>query len=394
MGEAFEVSTSVTERALQSVTCATPERVDPETGEITVVTPDPLRDKKSASKLRFRNGCCSARDLCPKHRIIAANHRAKTREAMEKRGLKPYSFEDQRGDELIALAHDLHGPILPPTSQAPDQVFAIANYLTGEPYRFKQWLADAAPWYCENDADELLDRLNRKRYRFKSAKLAALFDVTWERKQRLGIKTITALDTPADVIEAKKARQRERDRQYRSKQRRRLGITPRAQYEAKSVSQTELWKVAGFNCRRTWERHGKPTPKAVSQVCRVPYSSSSTRTTHLRHSKSLGCAEPTKPSKKSAERRERSNGTPCRQRRASRTARKGSGEKTLRLSAKPSPSPQWSSYGQSAKTESQQASLGTALGMGSNGIDIDSQIWPLISRSAEVEAEPASMLRN
>ena len=38
---------------------------------------------------------------------------------------------------------------------------------------------------------------------------AALFDVTWKHKKRLGIKTIAAPDTPADVIEAAKARRRQ-----------------------------------------------------------------------------------------------------------------------------------------------------------------------------------------
>ena len=79
------------------------------------------------------------------------NYRAKARAARERRGLKPYLFEDERVAELIALAHDLHGPTLPDTPKARDQVFVIANYLADEPHRFKNWLAEAAPWYGEDD---------------------------------------------------------------------------------------------------------------------------------------------------------------------------------------------------------------------------------------------------
>jgi hypothetical protein len=151
------------------------------------------RSKKPVSDpRRFRNGRCSARDLCPEHRRVAMRHRFLKRAIMERLGHKPYSFDDERANELIALAQDLYGPTLSETPEAREQVFVIANYLTGEPNRFKAWLAEAAPWY--DDADELLERLKRKRrpYRFSSAKLAAMFDVTWERKKRLGLKTIAA----------------------------------------------------------------------------------------------------------------------------------------------------------------------------------------------------------
>ena len=50
------------------------------------------------------------------------------------------------------------------------------------------------------------------------------------------------------------------------------GSTPRAEYEAKSASRLEPWKAAGFNCRRTWERHGKPSsaPRVASVSTTLP----------------------------------------------------------------------------------------------------------------------------
>jgi len=80
--------------------------------------------------------------------------------------------------------------------------------------------------------------------------------VTCKHKKRLGIKTIAAPDTPADVIEAAKARRRQRDQKYRHDQRRRLSMKPQAQ----SASQTKPWEALGMT-RRTWYRRGKPTPE-------------------------------------------------------------------------------------------------------------------------------------
>jgi hypothetical protein len=365
---------------------------------------------------------------------------------MEKLGLKPYSFDDKRADELIALAHDLHGPTLPSTPQTSDQVFAIANYLTDEPHRFKKWLADAAPWYCEDDADELLERLNRKRYRFRSTKLAQLFDVTWERKKRLGLETIIAKDTPADMIEAAKRRQRERDQQYHHKQRRRLGMKIRTKSasqpkppteqrlmgdpwqamvatcinEQENISVTEVLQGLGVEvsqvamnraarCLRAlgWKRYRARNDQQREWryrrglgPSRSQYKTSVERVLLL----STGLEQPraTQPpnlptghtAKKSAGRRGRSNGAPHRQRRASgrwHTKEESAGHE---LVAKPSSSLQWSSCGQAAKTE-ERASLeaprwASTLGMGSSGAGVDSRVWRRMSPSKSLSNGPSS----
>jgi hypothetical protein len=87
--------------------------------------------------------------------------------------------------------------------------------------------------------------------------------VTWKHKKRLGIKTIAAPDTPADVIEAAKARRRQRDQKYRHDQRRRLGMKPQAQ----SASQTKPWEAVGRPAALgigAASRHRK----LVAQLCR------------------------------------------------------------------------------------------------------------------------------
>jgi hypothetical protein len=46
----------------------------------------------------------------------------------------------------------------------------------------------------------------------------------------------------------------EKDRKRKEKRRRKDGAKPREQ----SISRTKPWLAAGYRCRRTWERHGKP----------------------------------------------------------------------------------------------------------------------------------------
>jgi hypothetical protein len=67
------------------------------------------------------------------------------------------------------------------------------------------------------------------------------------RRKRCGL---VSMERPKKL----RAKEREDMRANRKKAQR----TPRAVYEAMSISQTKPWIEAGFKTRRTWERHGKP----------------------------------------------------------------------------------------------------------------------------------------
>ena len=71
--------------------------------------------------------------------------------------------------------------------------------------------------------------------------------------------TTTQMEAMDDIPEQPQPARREAECQHRQR-----GVTPRTQWKATSLSQTKLWLAAGFKCRRTWERHGKPTPKIVA----------------------------------------------------------------------------------------------------------------------------------
>jgi hypothetical protein len=182
--------------------------------------------------------------------------------------------------------------------------------------------------FDDDDAVAMIHRIcdyreQHPHFRNLNSKTAGkLLSVTADERWRC---RITQMDAVDDTPEQRQSVRREIDRQRKQRERKANGATPRAQ----SLSQTKPWLAAGFKCRRTWERH-----------------------------RSHETATPSLPEGWHTERRDRSDGTPRRQRRASRNddrIREESAGRTLRLSAKPSPSPVWSFCGQAAKTESQQA---------------------------------------
>jgi hypothetical protein len=178
----------------------------------------------------FKNGCCSARHLCPRHRAIADRYRRKR---------KHFDYNTKRLDELERLAKHRYGGTLP-------ECFAYVIQTVANGRRWKSDTLASPKW----------------------------LNVSYAERQALGLMTIGAFDVPKKEREALRReryrpRKRTLDRAYRQRRRRANGAKPRAQYEAESASRTKPWLAAGFRCRRTWERHGKPS-EAVSQVRRAP----------------------------------------------------------------------------------------------------------------------------
>jgi hypothetical protein len=115
-------------------------------------------------------GRCSGngfRHLCRAHAKIARKYR------------RPFSFRDRRVEEIECVAFGLYdGDILPNDEKGRRFVFALANHL-GEATRIRIMLANHAPWYDEDDADELIRRVERKRTQWSADSLAKFLGVTY-----------------------------------------------------------------------------------------------------------------------------------------------------------------------------------------------------------------------
>jgi hypothetical protein len=216
--------------------------------------------KRGAERNGYRNGCCSPRHLCPAHREIARHY---------KRKRKPFMYADKRIEEIEPVMFGRYGEVLPDDEMGRRFVTVLANHM-GEAKRIRIMLANHAPWYPEDDADDLIRRVERRRTKLSADSLAKYLNVTYAERTKYGLRTIGAYDMPKEERtklrrERYQERKRELDRVWQEKRRRANGAKP----QAESASRTKPWLAAGFKSRSTWERHGKP----VTQLRRAHTSS-------------------------------------------------------------------------------------------------------------------------
>jgi hypothetical protein len=126
----------------------------------------------------------------------------------------------------------------------------------------EQW----APWMSKDEADLLLDEINRMppwERMVKAGPLGQRLRLTFAERARLDLRTIGPCDmTKKVMVEIRRQKRRQRERLRRQSQ----GSKPRSEYLAASISRTKPWIAAGFNTRRTWERNGKPN---VASPCPI-----------------------------------------------------------------------------------------------------------------------------
>jgi len=200
---------------------------------------------------RYKNGCCSRRNLCPAHREIAWRYRRR------------YIFDPDRDrdEDLERLARHRYGDTLPDSDEGRRFALVMAHHL-GEPDSIRAYLDRAAPWYDEDDADTLIKGVIKKRYRWSADTLASTkwLAVSYAERQMLGLRTIGAYDmTKAQRTALRRERYREQQRQnnraYHERQRRADGKPSRAAWlQANSASRTKPWLAAGVS-RATWYRN-------------------------------------------------------------------------------------------------------------------------------------------
>jgi len=144
-----------------------------------------------------------------------------------------------------------------------------AGWLQGEKVRGQ--ILDAPPhWYGKRSLGEHLE----------------LYDAD---RERLKITTIEAVDVDDDEREVIN---REKDSKRKERRRRENGVQPRDQYLAESLSRTKPWEAAGYRCRRTWERYGKPGVASVSAPSLI-YNIDRTDLRHVSQSCSTKKTKPT-----------------------------------------------------------------------------------------------------
>jgi hypothetical protein len=137
----------------------------------------------------------------------------------------------------------------------------LQHYARNNPLKVMKIIEFRAPWMPQDEIDELLGEIADNPRSWRAKTLGRELNFTGSEWRRLRLRTIAPINmTKAERDQDTRLRKRQRMRIKRREENR----TPRAAWLAASKSRTKPWIAAGFHCRRTWERHGKP---AVSQVC-------------------------------------------------------------------------------------------------------------------------------
>lgn len=221
------------------------------------------RDREAAEQARANGVALTKAD---KRRLMIHHRRRQA-----KRGRRPYCAATHRLREIEAVIEARYGPVLP---EIDDDAFivAAAHCLqaidpNGLDESLDGWCARWAPWALARAGEMIAPSLRSvagRRYNLGLDKVATLLCVTMEERLALDLRTIGACDLPPKIRKGIMAdRKRRLDRERQERKRRADGRQLRADYRKNSISQTKPWIAAGFNTRRTWERHGKPDPVGV-----------------------------------------------------------------------------------------------------------------------------------
>jgi hypothetical protein len=203
------------------------------------------------------NGSCAPRAIDQRRAEIERRYKAKNANK------PPISLTALRIAELRRLFFDRYGRTLPDDDAGRDDVLVMAHHIARRrgyaSQNIRSWAELQAPWMTSVDVDIIIAKVLAWPIRWRADTLAKRLRLTEAERRRLHICTIGAIDmTKAERKEARKLRQRQRDRVRR----RARGAKPRRDYEASSISRAKPWLALGIS-RRTWYRQRGTSPRAL-----------------------------------------------------------------------------------------------------------------------------------
>jgi hypothetical protein len=111
----------------------------------------------------------------------------------------------------------------------------------------------------EAEADATLERAEAMRQQRAADRLARFLGVTYVQRQQLGLTTIGSIDVGR---RSRTVLRKRKNRLHNERKRRARGASPRAEYEANSLTRTKPWEAEGMS-RRTWYRKRGTSPSAA-----------------------------------------------------------------------------------------------------------------------------------
>ena len=194
-----------------------------------------LAEKSKPHAQPFRRGLLRMREI---ERIIKYRHGS----------VLPGGYGEQY---LVAMAHALH-------AHQVDVRSALRN-----------WCARFAPWLTQQFdpmLDEIVRKVSHRVFDLHCDAVANLLELTFQERQKLGIRTIGACDiSPAELRRIMKDQKMQRDRERQRANRKAEGRKDRDIYEANSLSRTKPWETLGMS-RSKFYRLRKAGGTSVSPI--------------------------------------------------------------------------------------------------------------------------------
>lgn len=181
---------------------------------------------------------------------------AERREARNRKSWKPpIGIAALRVAELDREFTDRYAAmVLPDDDSARDDIEIMLHHLarrSRDPERkIPHWLDARAPWFNGAERDTLVAKVLTNPLKFRADTLAARIGLTAERRARLKIRTIGAVDQTASQRRDIRA---DSKRQKKQAYRRAAGSVSRADYESGSAARIKPWSIQGVS-RRSWYR--------------------------------------------------------------------------------------------------------------------------------------------
>ena len=143
-----------------------------------------------------------------------------------------------------------------------DLKILLHHYALNNPLAMPRIIKLRAPWINEAAAAGLLEQIETFPQKWRADTLGRKLHLTGAEWRTLRLRTIA----PADMTrQGRVAYSQALARQRRQAKRRAKGKKPRAEWLAKSVSQTKPWLPLKMS-RRTWYRRGEPTPPSRGTI--------------------------------------------------------------------------------------------------------------------------------
>ena len=176
-------------------------------------------------------------------------------------------FTVARVEELEREFADRNGLYLPDDDSGWDDFTIMANHLAHfggtterNVARIVEWAGFWAPEFPSDRVTNRAKLIAAKPLKWKADKLASRLGLTMERRTRLKVKTIGAIDVKP---EDRPAWLQKYHRQRKEAERRAEGVLTRAEWLANTDTAKKWWELLGMS-RRTWQRKGKPMPETAS----------------------------------------------------------------------------------------------------------------------------------